>query len=252
MLKTKQYVLLIFILLLSLNSFSQRTTVVVAANLKIAMDSILTIYKTQYPNDAIQVSYGSSGKFYEQILNGAPFDLFFSADMNYPNQLKEKNATASDVKLYALGNLVIWSKKLSPKTKGINSLLDSKIKKIAIANPETAPYGAKAFETLAYYSLNNRLKSKLVYGENIAQTAQFITLGAADIGFIALSDALSPALLKLKGNFYRIPAKCHSPLEQGCVVLKNGQNNPVAKRFYDYISTKKAVEILNHFGYSQK
>lgn len=230
----------------------QKATVVVAANLKTAMDSILKVYKLKNPTDVIQVTYGASGKFYEQISNGAPFDLFFSADMNYPTLLKNNGFAITTPKLYAIGRLAIWSKKWDPNTAKMNSLLDEKIKKIAIGNPKTAPYGAKALESLKYYKLYNTIKSNLVFGENIAQTAQFVAFGAADIGIIALSDALSPAMKKERGKYYVIPQESHSLLEQGCVILKHGKGNAVAKEFYDYISSEKAMQILTYYGYSQK
>ena len=243
--------LLIFFVANSIFS-QQKVTIVVAANLKTAMDSIQKVYKTKYPNDVIQITYGASGKFYEQISNGAPFDLFFSADMNYPKLLKNESFAVSPIKRYAVGRLAIWSKKIDPNTAKMNSLLDSQVKKISIANPKTAPYGAKAIESSKYYKIYDKIKNKLVFGENIAQAAQFVALGAAEIGVIALSDALSPAMKKEKGKYYVIPQQSHEPLEQGCVILKHGKDNAVAKRFYDYISSEKAVQILTYYGYSQK
>lgn len=245
--------LFLIIFFASLTIFGQqKATVVVAANLKTAMDSIQKVYKIKYPKDEIQVTYGASGKFYEQISNGAPFDLFFSADMNYPNLLKKNKFAVSPIKMYAVGRLAIWSKKFDPNVAKIKSLLDPKVKKIAIGNPKTAPYGAKAVESLKFYKLYDSVKTNLVFGENIAQAAQFAAFGAADIGIIALSDAKSPTMVKENGNYYIIPQKSHSPLNQGCVILKHGKQNTAAKQFYDYISSKTAVEILTYYGYSQK
>ena len=230
----------------------QKATVVVAANLKTAIDSILKVYKLRNPKDVIQVTYGASGKFYEQISNGAPFDLFFSADMNYPKLLKNEGLAVSAIKMYAIGRLAIWSKKLDPNKDKMNSFLDANVKKISIGNPKTAPYGAKAIESFKYYKIYDKIKTSLVFGENISQAAQFVAFGAADIGVIALSDALSPAMKKEKGKFYIIPQESHKPLEQGCVILKHGKQNAAAKRFYDYISSEKALQILTYYGYSQK
>ncbi|MBA0882653.1 molybdate ABC transporter substrate-binding protein [Flavobacterium undicola] len=245
--------LLIVILFSTTTFFAQgKATVVVAANLKTAMDSIAKDYKQRNPADNIQISYGASGKFYEQIVNGAPFDVFFSADMNYPTKLKESHFGISTVKLYAIGRIAIWSKKIDPNTQKMNSLLDPKVKKISIANPVTAPYGAKAVESMKRTKIYNKVKSNLVYGENIAQAAQFVAFGAADIGIIALSDVLSPAMKKERGKYYVIPQENHAPLEQGCVVLKHAKGNATALRFYDYISSDKAVAILKYYGYSQK
>lgn len=229
-----------------------KTNIVVAANLKTAMDSILIVYKLDYPNEEVQVTYGSSGKFYEQILNGGPFDIFFSADMNYPKKLKESRFAISPVKLYAVGRLALWSKKLDPNTQQMNTLTDASIKKIAIANPSTAPYGTRAVEAMKYYKVYDKVKDNLVYGENIAQCSQFVAFGAADIGIIALSEALSPLMKRKGGKYYIIPENSHAALEQGCVILKHGKGNTSATQFYNYISSEKAVNILTYFGYAQK
>jgi molybdate transport system substrate-binding protein len=246
--------LLFIVALLSTNPFfaQGKTTIVIAANLKTAMDSIAKVYKQKNPADNIQILYGASGKFYEQIANGAPFDVFFSADMSFPTKLKESHFAISTVKLYAIGRIAIWSKKIDPNIQKMNSLLDPKVKKISIANPVNAPYGAKAVESMKRSKIYNNVKTNLVYGENIAQAAQFVAFGAADIGIIALSDVLSPAMKKERGKYYVIPQENHAPLEQGCVILKHGKGNATALRFYDYISSDKAVAILKYYGYSQK
>lgn len=248
--KIQLFPLFLILLVSSTILGQQKATVVVAANLKTAMDSILKVYKLKNPNDVIQITYGASGKFYEQISNAAPFDLFFSADMNYPKQLKNYGFTASPIKLYAIGQLAIWSKKVDPNTEKMNSLLNEKVKKISIGNPKTAPYGAKTIESLKHFKLYDKVKSNLVFGENITQAAQFAAFGASDIGIIALSDAMSPAMKKERGKYYVIPQESHTPLEQGCVILKHGKGNATAKQFYDYISSEKAQQILNYYGYS--
>jgi molybdate transport system substrate-binding protein len=230
----------------------QKITIVAAANLKVALDSITTVFKIQNPNIDAQVTYGASGKLFEQISNGAPFDLFFSADMDYPNELKKKNLTASEVKMYATGKLALWSKKTDPNIKKMNTLLNANIVKIAIANPTTAPYGEKAVESLKFYKVYDKIKSKLVFGENITQAAQFAITGAADIGIVALSLVLTPNMQKEGGKYYIIPEKSHAPLEQGCVILKHGQGNSNATKFYNFISSKKAVAIFKYYGYSTK
>ncbi|MGQ7946192.1 molybdate ABC transporter substrate-binding protein [Flavobacterium sp. WC2509] len=245
------------IILLMLSAFSvakaqQKITIVAAANLKIALDSIATVFKKENPTIDAQVAYGASGKLFEQISNSAPFDLFFSADMDYPNELKKKKLTTSEVKMYAIGKLAIWSKKTDPNKRKINSLLDANIHKISIANPTTAPYGEKATESLKFYKIYDNVKSKLVFGENITQTSQFVTTGAADIGIIALSLVLTPNMIKEGGKHYIIPQKSHAPLEQGCVLLKHAQGNASATKFYNFISSKKAVAILKYYGYDTK
>lgn len=230
----------------------QKFTIVAAANLKVALDSINTVFKTQNPGISPQITYGASGKFYEQISSGAPFDLFFSADMDYPNKLESNKMTASKIKMYAVGKLVIWSKKTDPNKTKINSLLGAEIRKIAIGNPATAPYGEKAVESLKFYKIYDKVKNKLVFGDNITQATQFITTGNADIGITALSLVLTPNMKKEGGKYYIIPEKSHSSLEQGCVVLKHGQGNANALKFYNFISSKKAIEILKYYGYDTK
>jgi len=234
--------------------FSQqpKVTIAAAADLKFAMDSIITFYKAQNPGADIQVIYGSSGKFFQQITNGAPFDIFFSADVDYPNKLKDKGLTAGDIKTYGIGQIVLWSKKTDPNKELMNTLLDAGIKKIAIANPEHAPYGKRAEESLHYYQLYDKIQSKLVFGENISQTAQFVTTGAADIGIVALSLALSPAMKSLGGKYYLIPEQSHSPLEQAYTLLKHSTGNSTATKFYNFISSSTAVTILKYYGFSQK
>lgn len=223
-----------------------------ASDLKFALDSIISIFKTQNSKTEINISYGSSGKIFEQICNDAPFDLYFSADISYPNKIKERGFAISSVKTYGFGRIVIWSKKIDPRNKKMVSLLDPTLKKIAIANPDHAPYGARAKESMIHFKIYNTVKSKLVYGENISQTAQFVTTGAADIGIIALSLALSPNILKEKGEYYIIPEESHHRLEQGYVILKHAKGNETANNFFNFFSSPTSIKILTSFGFSQK
>lgn len=243
---------LILLFLSGTTNAQQKFTIVAAANLKAALDSINTVFKIQNIGINPQLTYGASGKFYEQISSGAPFDLFFSADMDYPNQLENNKLTASKVKMYATGKLVIWSKKTDPNKVKIKSFLDGSIRKIAIGNPATAPYGEKAIESLKFYKIYDKVKSKLVFGENITQATQFVTTGNADIGITALSLVLTPNMKKEGGKYYVIPEKSHSPLQQGCVILKHGKGNANALKFYNFISSKKAIAILKYYGYDTK
>ncbi len=231
---------------------TQKVSVAAASDLKFALDSVVSIFQKQYPNNKIEVTYGSSGKFLEQIQYDAPFDLYFSADVSYPQKLKDQGLTISDVKIYGIGRIVIWSKKIDPNIEKMNSLLDPNLNKIAIANPEHAPYGEKAKESMIYYKIYDKVKNNFVFGENISQTAQFVELGAADIGIVALSLALSPNMKNAGGNYYIIPKNSHKPLEQGYVILKHARNNPNAKKFFDFMATSKSIAILTHFGFTQK
>jgi len=230
---------------------AQTTGVLIAAaaDLKFAMDSVVAVFSRQNPNITVKVVYGSSGNFFQQIDNSAPFDLFFSADIDYPRQLQQKNKTISDVKLYGTGQLVLWSKTLDPNQEKMNSLLSSNIKKIAIANPAHAPYGKRAEESLRYYQLYDKIKDKLVIGENIAQTAQYAQSGAADIGIIALSLALSPAMQQSGGKYWLIPASSHQPLQQGYVLLPHAKGNADAEKFAAFFSSPSTTTVLQKFGF---
>jgi molybdate transport system substrate-binding protein len=231
----------------------QRPEVVIAAaaDLRFAMDSLVAVFSKNNPGLDVKVVYGSSGNFFQQIVNGAPFDLFFSADIDYPRQLKEKGLTQSVIHDYGTGQLVLWSKTLDPAANGINTLLNPSIQKIAIANPAHAPYGKRAEEALRYYQLYDKIKDKLVIGENIAQTAQYAQTGAADIGIIALSLALSPAMQQTGGKYWLIPSEAHQPLEQGFVLLPHAKDNKGADKFTIYFTTPEARAILKSFGFSQ-
>ncbi|HXB35766.1 MAG TPA: molybdate ABC transporter substrate-binding protein, partial [Puia sp.] len=213
--------------------------------------SLVASFSKTNPDITIKVVYGSSGNFFQQIGNGAPFDLFFSADIDYPRQLAAKHLTLSETHLYGTGQLVLWSKAIDPAVDKMNTLLNPAISKIAIANPAHAPYGRRAEEALRHYQLYDQIKDKLVMGENIAQTAQYAQSGAADIGIIALSLALSPAMQQPGGKYWLIPADSHRPLEQGFVLLPHAKDNKGALQFMNFITTPEARAILKSFGFNQ-
>ena len=238
---------------LPFTSHSQKQEVVIAAaaDLKFALDSVVAVFTKANPDVDIKVIYGSSGNFFQQIGNGAPFDLYFSADIDYPRQLKEKGLTLSDIHLYGTGQLVLWSTTIDPAIDKMNTLLNPSVKKIAIANPDHAPYGRRAEEALRHYQLYDKIKDKLVMGENIAQTAQYAQSGAADVGIIALSLALSPAMQQTGGKYWLIPADSHQPLEQGFVLLPHSKDNKGASLFMNFFTTSEAKAILKSFGFNQ-
>ena len=246
------FVLMVLVLLTTHATAQQSTKILIAAasDLKFALDSIVTAFKNNNAG-TVDVTYGSSGKLFEQLTNNAPFDIFFSADINYPNQLKEKGLTLSEIYLYGIGRIVLWSKKVDPQKEGMKTLLQSSIKKIAIANPAHAPYGKRAEEALTYYKLLEPVKGKLVYGENISQTAQFVTTGAADIGIVALSLAVSPNMKKENGKYFLIPENSHKPLEQGVVIMHHANGNDYAKIFLEFVKSDTADAILSHFGFAK-
>ena len=243
-------VLFLFLIPFQFSIAQERILIAAASDLKFALDSVVHAY-TEVNNGKVDVTYGSSGKLTEQIMNGAPFSIFFSADRVYPERLENQKKTSSDIYNYAIGRIVIWSKKVDPTRNEINSLLDPGVKKIAIANPTHAPYGKRALETLQYHNLSHLIKSKLVYGENISQAAQFASTGAADAGIIALSLALSPNMKNSTGKYFLIPEECHEPLVQAAVITAHGKGNKLAVSFFEYIKRDEAVSILKHFGFSK-
>lgn len=223
--------------------------VAAAADLRYALDSLVVVFAKQQPAVKVEVTYGSSGKFYEQIRQGAPFDVFFSADSNYPKQLDSLKLTAAAPVPYATGQLVLWSKTLDPNSQGIQTLLNPQVRKIAIANPKHAPYGKKAVEVLHHYKLYDQVQPRLVLGENIAQTANYAATGAADIGILALALALSPELKK-QGRYYLIPADAHTPLNQSFVVLKKAASATTASEFTQFIGSAPAQKVLQGYGFT--
>lgn len=245
---------IVLALLLAFKAYAGEITVYAAADLTYAFEEILKVYKQKYPQDKVKAIFGSSGKGYTQVVNGAPYDLFFSADMSYVEKLKQQGLTLSDVKPYAIGRIVLWTRKDSgiDVSKGINTVLDPRVKKIAIANWEHAPYGVAAKQCLEHYKLFDKVKDKLVLGENINQTAQYIETGAADVGFLALSIAKSEKLQKV-GTYYLLPATCHNEIKQGYAILKHANTDKetfeTAKRFYDFIGTPEARKIFVKYGF---
>lgn len=252
MLKVIYAVVLTFILLSK--SFSGEITIYAASDLTYAFTEVEKIYQQNYPKDKLKVIYGSSGKGYSQILNGAPYDMFFSADMEYVKKLKNQGLAISEPKPYAVGRIVIWTRKDSGinVNEGINVVLNPAVKKIAIANWEHAPYGVAAKQCLEYYNLFDKVKNKLVLGENINQTAQFVQTANADIGFLALSVAKSETLQK-QGIYYTVPANCHKEIVQGYAILKHATTSKesleTAKRFEEFIGSAEARKIFIRYGF---
>jgi molybdate transport system substrate-binding protein len=221
-----------------------------ASDLKFALDSALTIFRSESGVD-VTVTYGSSGKLFEQISSGAPFDIFFSADFSYPEMLRKAGIAVTDPKLYGRGRLVVWSSLVDPSTLKMRTLIHEKIRKVAIANPQHAPYGKRAVEALTFYDLYDNVKPKLVLGENISQASQYLYSGAADAGIIALSLALSPPMKKLKGNYYIIPEESHLPLDQAYVLLSSGKGNEESLANLDrFLVTDRCRDIFKLFGFN--
>lgn len=239
-------------LLLCLSAHAGKATVAAASDLKFAVEEVAARFEQETGHQLVLV-FGSSGNFKTQILQGAPFHLFMSADEGFVYELADAGKTQDRGRAYAVGRIGIMTPPGSPlKADGelkdlAAALKDGRLKKFSIANPEHAPYGARAREALQHAGLWEGLQGKLVLGENISQTAQFATSGSTQGGIIALSLARAPAIAKL-GAFQLIPESWHQPLRQRMVLLKGAP--PEAKAFYTYISTPAAREIMERHGFA--
>src|SRR6266404_1716478 len=230
---------------------AQEIRVAAAADLKFALDELGTDYEKQ-TGRKLDVSYGSSGNFFAQIQNGAPFDVFLSADIEYPRKLEAAGLVEPDTLYeYALGRIVIWmpaDTRADLASFGWKALLDSSVQKIAIANPEHAPYGRAAVAALRRAGIYEQVRAKLVYGENISQAAQFVHSGNAQAGILALSLAISPPMRG--GKRWEIPANMHSPIEQAAVILKSAKDKDGARAFLTFLKSAEARKILESYGFS--
>lgn len=226
----------------------EKLTIAAAADLKFALDEIVVSFKRIHSAAQIEAIYGSSGKFSTQIRQGAPYDLYFSADIAYPRALESEGYAASRVQPYAVGRIVLWSPSLDTGKMTLADLADPSIRKIAIANPRHAPYGKRAEEALKAAGVWEKVESRLVYGENVSQTAQYVQSGNAQVGIIALSLALSPELAK-QGGFVLIPDSLHQPLEQGYIITRRAASNMLAHEFARYIAGKEARTIMSRYGF---
>ena len=230
---------------------AQTITVALAANVSYAMDALKSAFYKKYPDTKLRIIIGGSGKLKAQIKNGAPYDIFMSANMLYPQTLYREKIAITKPKIYAQGALAILSQKQRDFSQGIAVVNDKNIKRIAIANPKTAPYGKAAKEALQNANLYMTIKPKLIYGESIAQTVTY-TMTAADIGFIAKSALYSPKMQQFQKNknWIEIDSKLYTPISQGIVILKHGKNNQSAQAFYDFIISPDAKTIFKKYGYN--
>ena len=227
--------------------------IAVAANVSYAIEDLKKEFNKLHPDTKINVILGSSGKLTAQIKNGAPYMLFMSANMKYPEALYRDKIAITKPIVYAEGSLVMLSLKQQDFSKGIKLLLNEKITTIAIANPKTAPYGIVSVEALKNAKIYKKIKKKFVYGESISQTVAYKNT-AADIGLIAKSALYSPHMSKYKRgiNWAEVNPSYYTPIEQGLVMLKDAKNSSETKAFYDFLQTSKAKEILSDFGYAVK
>jgi molybdate transport system substrate-binding protein len=245
---------LLALVLLTAGSFAcaQEITVAAAADMSAALPELVAAY-TKKTGQAVKLSFGASGNLTNQIRNGAPFDIFLSADEQYPRQLiTEGMASQDSLYRYAVGRLVLWVPNDSPldlSKLGIQALLDPSVKKIAIGNPATAPYGRAAEAALRHFGIYDQVSSRLVLGENISQAAQFVESGNAQAGLIALSHALAPAMKK-KGRYWTVPLDAYPTLNQAAVVLSRSRRQDAASKFLDFLRSPEGAALLTSYGFS--
>lgn len=242
---------LIVITILSMGTLVAGTiNIAVAANVSYAMDSLKKEFNLLHRDTKVNVTLGSSGKLTAQIKHGAPYQLFMSANMLYPETLYRDGIATTKPKVYAQGALALLSSKKQNFSKGIRLLEDATIAKIAVANPKTAPYGKAGIEAIKSSGVYKNIKNKLVFAESISQTVSY-TVTATDIGIIAKSSLYSPKMAQFKQDidWIEIAPKLYQPINQGIVILKNGETNSEVKAFYDFILSQKAKKILMDFGY---
>jgi molybdate transport system substrate-binding protein len=247
MIKMCNYAIPVALLFFCQTVYSQ-ITVACAANMQYAMEEIKTAFAKS--GGEVKVIYGASGKFVTQIRNGAPFDVFVSADMDYPESLFVHEFAVDKPKVYAYGKLVLWTTKDIDVGKGISVLTDPAVKTIAVPDPRTAPYGRESVKALKNAKVYDGVLSRLVYGESISQTAQYIVTGSADIGFNAKAIVLGPQM-KTKGKWAEIDSSLYDPIAQGVVECRYGtDNNPgISQRFINYLFDTQSRDILQAYGY---
>ena len=232
-------------------SAAQDITVAAASDLQFVMDGLAKQFHTE-TGKTVRPIYGSSGNFFQQLQNGAPFDMFFSANLGYAQKLEAAGLTEPGTSYrYARGRIVVWvptNSKLDLRP-GLQALLSPSIEKIAIANPQHAPYGQAAVAAMKKENIYEKIKDKFVFGENVSQTASFVVSGSADVGIVALSLALSPNMQD-KGRYVEIPIDEYPPIEQACVILKSSKQKDVAGAFLNFVKTPAALDLFRNSGFT--
>jgi len=237
--------------LASMSVAAQALVVAAASDLQSALP-VLTAQFEKNTGQKVTFTFGSSGNFFAQIQNGAPFDVFLSADIDYPRRLEGAGlADVGSLYRYATGHLVLWTRNDSgiDVHRGLAVLADAQVRRVAIANPDVAPYGRAAVAALRHEALYDRVQAKFVVGENIAQAGQFVQSGGADAGLIALSVALSPAL-KSSGVFVEIPESWYPPIEQAAMVVAASRQKAVAYQFINFLKTPMSIQVLQAYGFA--
>lgn len=233
---------------------SRIVAIAAASDLKFALEDVMAEFRKLHPEVDCRVTFGSSGSFFAQLSNKAPFDLYLSADIDYPRKLIEQGLAVRETEFhYAVGHLVAWVPRdstLRLEGSGIETLIDPAVRKIAVANPKHAPYGRAAIAALKSLGVHDQIESRLVMAENIAQAAQFVETGAADIGLISLSLALSPAL-KGKGRSWAVPESAYPPIVQGGIIMNWAQDPPAADLVRAYLLSDKGRAVLKKYGFTE-
>jgi molybdate transport system substrate-binding protein len=224
-----------------------------AADLRFALDDLTGAFKRTHGDIDLAVSYGSSGSFFAQLLNRAPFDVFLSADVAYPRQLTERGLTVPGSEFaYAAGHIVLWTPAasgLDVGRAGISALVDARVRHVAIPNPEHAPYGRAAEAAMRSAGIFDQVAPKLVFGENASQALQFVQSGAAEVGIVPMALALSPAVQR-DGKFFEIPAASYPRIEQGGVILSWAADPGAAQQFRSFMTGAEARAVLERYGFS--
>ena len=247
----KTVVFLVLACLAGVAVHAQEITVAAAADLNYAMKDLASQFQ-QKTGNKVSLSFGSSGNIYSQIQSGAPYDLFFSADAEYPKKLADAGKIdKASLRTYALGHLVLWipnSSKLDLQKLKMDVLLQPSVQKIAIANPEHAPYGRAAVAALEHFQLKGLVSDKFVLGENVSQAAQFVQSGNAQAGLIAESLALSPPM-KSAGRFWEVPADSYSEIQQTVGVVTSSKHKQTAEAFVDFVTSAEGAKVLQQYGF---
>jgi molybdate transport system substrate-binding protein len=235
---------------LVLTARAEKVIIAAASNLVYCLDALKADFIKGVPDADLVITTGASGNLVAQIKNGAPYDVFLSADVDYPQKLVKAGLAGQDsVTVFATGRLVLWTKRTDvPLADLADAVRNPLVKKIAIANPDTAPYGRAAREALQKLGAWDEAQAKIVTGENISQTLQFVDSGNADAGFVALSLLLSPKL-RGTGHYLEVPAELYGSLAHGAVLTKRGADNSTAHRFLDFLASDAARKILADYGY---
>ena len=248
MIKPLQYSLLALSLAFAGNVFAESVQVAVAANFTAPMKVLAADFEKDTGHRVV-AAYGATGQLYAQIHNGAPFEVFLAADDSTPAKLeKEGQGVPGSRFTYAIGALALWSAKTGYVDDQGLVLRNNQFQHLAVANPKTAPYGLAALQTLVKLGLNQAVAKKLVEGQNIAQTQQFVASGNAELGFVALSQIYQDGKIT-SGSAWLVPAEMHDPIRQDALILSKGKDNPAAKALVEYLQGDKAAEVIRAYGY---